>query len=166
VAASAPGRRPVLVFLIAAAVSLAVDQLTKAAVLVSPGPGLPMPLIGHWVRIVVTHNTASAFGLVRSPAALLAATALVSLAIAAYALGGRLLRRPQLALPLGLVLGGSLGNLLDRVRTQGVTDFIDLRVWPVFNVADIAITAGVVLLAIQMGRQARPARERRGAPPS
>ena len=51
---------------------------------------------------------------------------------------------------LGLVWGGSVGNLIDRLRTGAVIDFIDLRVWPVFNVADIAITVGFVALATRL----------------
>jgi signal peptidase II len=60
---------------------------------------------------------------------------------------------PGRALPMGLVLGGSLGNVLDRIRAGGVTDFIDLRVWPVFNLADVAITVGIGLLAIGLIRR-------------
>jgi len=54
------------------------------------------------------------------------------------------------AVLLAVIWGGSVGNLLDRLRTGGVTDFIDLRVWPVFNVADIAITVGFAALAIRL----------------
>jgi signal peptidase II len=56
-------------------------------------------------------------------------------------------------LPLGLVLGGSLGNLVDRTRTGAVVDFVDLQVWPVFNLADVAITVGVALLMLDIARR-------------
>ncbi len=55
---------------------------------------------------------------------------------------------------LGLILGGAAGNLVDRVRFGGVVDFLDFRVWPVFNVADSCITIGAVLLAISFWRKA------------
>jgi signal peptidase II len=63
--------------------------------------------------------------------------------------------RPLLWLPTGLLLGGALGNMIDRAREGAVTDFIDLPLWPAFNLADVAITAGVValLLALEAGRQ-------------
>ena len=56
--------------------------------------------------------------------------------------------RPGLWLGVGLLIGGALGNLIDRVRDGAVTDFIDPPLWPAFNVADVAITAGVVVIAL------------------
>jgi lipoprotein signal peptidase len=83
--------------------------------------------------------------------------------------GGMRLGRRSLAVALGLVLGGALGNLTDRaVNGAGlsgrVTDFIDLRVWPVFNVADMAVVAGALLLALSTfrGSEARGVREPKG----
>jgi len=63
--------------------------------------------------------------------------------------------RPLLWLATGLLLGGALGNLLDRLRDDAVTDFIDLPLWPAFNLADVSITAGVLVLlaALEMGRE-------------
>jgi signal peptidase II len=60
-------------------------------------------------------------------------------------------------LPAALLLGGALGNLADRARDGAVIDFVDLPRWPTFNLADVAIVAGVVLLVIGVGRQEREA---------
>jgi signal peptidase II len=76
--------------------------------------------------------------------------AAISAAVLVYALRGGLRGRPELAAPLALVAGGSLANLLDRLRLGAVVDFIDVHVWPVFNVADAAITAGAAWLAVRL----------------
>jgi len=153
--ASATRGRPLPCFLFAFALTLALDQLTKALALRALAQHTFLPLVNHWVGLRLVQNAASAFGLVRAPWAPLAGGIFVSLVLIIYVAGGAISRHPRLAFPLGLLLGGSLGNLLDRLRFGAVTDFIDFRVWPVFNVADAAITLGVILLAILVLR-ARP----------
>ena len=152
--ASSGRGRPRALFFASAAVTFALDQLVKAAVSARAEPDSPLPVVGRWLRLTLTHNTRSAFGLISSTWVLVVVGGVVCAAIVGYVLwcGGR----PEVAkqvLPLGLVLGGSLGNLMDRIRTGGVFDLIDVRVWPVFNVADIAITAGVIALAIGLVRR-------------
>jgi len=120
-------------------------------------PGSSVRVIG-WVGLAVVQNRGSAFGLVHSRWLLVGLGAAASAAILAYAFRHILRRRPSLAPPLALIVGGSLGNMLDRLRTGAVTDFVDVRVWPVFNVADIAVTVGAAWLAVQLlivGRKAR-----------
>ena len=152
--ASAGNGRPLALLLLLAAATLALDQFTKAAAVSHLTPGASQPLLGSWVRLTLTHNARSAFGLISSGPLLLAVGIAVCLALLAYVILGPGLRtHPGHALPLGLILGGSLGNLLDRIRTEGVIDFVDLRVWPVFNLADVAITAGFLLLALQILRR-------------
>jgi signal peptidase II len=128
---------------------LAFDQLTKVWALDALADG-PVYLVGG-VRFNLTYNTAGAFGLGGAAIPFLALGALV-LVIAMAATGGT--RRPAIAVAVGLVLGGALGNLADRMfRDPGllrgaVVDFVDLRFWPVFNVADVAITTGCLLLLV------------------
>jgi signal peptidase II len=153
VRASATRGRPMALFFGIAAVVLAVDQLTKFVAVATLADVGSTSLVGDWVRLTLTHNTGSAFGLVSSTGLLIAAGCLVCVVVAAYAVLGGLAGTPRRRLPLGLVLGGALGNLLDRVRTGGVVDFVDLRVWPVFNIADVAITVGVALLAFDVVRR-------------
>ena len=146
--ASADRGRPLVIFASAALLTLALDQVSKALATANLHPFAPQSLLGTPIALTFTRNVGSAFGLPLPARLLLVAGAVVCLAILWYVTLGRG-GRPQHALPLGLVFGGSVGNLVDRIRIGGVIDFIDLRVWPVFNVADIAITVGVALLAIR-----------------
>jgi signal peptidase II len=111
------------------------------------------------VRLTLTRNTAGAFGLGGAAVPFLAVGALALVVVMASS--GATTRQPALAAAVGLVLGGALGNLADRVfRAPGllkgaVVDFVDLRVWPVFNLADAAITCGCLLL-VWAGWRSRP----------
>jgi signal peptidase II len=128
---------------------LVLDQLTKAWALEALADG-PIDLIGG-IRFNLTFNKAGAFGLGGAFIPFLALGALV-LVVALAVSGGT--RRPGLAIAVGLVLGGAVGNLADRIfREPGlfqgaVVDFVDLRVWPIFNLADSAITVGCILLLV------------------
>jgi len=134
------------------------DQLSKwwAVDRLSRGP---VNLVGS-IRLALTHNSGGAFGLGSGvvPVVVLAVVALVIVLVVV----GRSIDRTAIAVALGLVLGGALGNLADRVfRSPGfgrgsVIDFVDLRWWPVFNVADAAITVGCVLLVLLSFGRAGP----------
>ncbi len=123
------------------------DQATKLWALATLSPGRPVPVLDHVLQWSLVHNAGAAFGLPPLGWVLIAIGFLCCLAIPIF-----VLRQPGLSLGqavlLGLLWGGSAGNLLDRLRTGAVVDFIDLRVWPVFNIADIAITVGFLLLAL------------------
>lgn len=140
-------RRTGLLLAIAAGV-VALDQLTKAWALSALADG-PIELIGS-VRLNLTRNTAGAFGLGGAAVPFLAVVALGLVIF--MAASGATARHPALAVAVGLVLGGAVGNLADRMfRGKGllrgaVIDIVDLRVWPVFNAADAAITGGCLLL--------------------
>ena len=127
---------------------IALDQLTKAWVLHALADG-PLTLLGP-IRLNLTRNAAGAFGLGGAAVPFLAVVALGLVVFMASS--GATTRHPLLALAVGLVLGGALGNLADRLfRGHGflngaVVDFVDLRVWPIFNLADAAITVGCILL--------------------
>jgi signal peptidase II len=122
-------------------VVVAIDQLTKAWVRATIAPH---DHINVFFGLDITHvtNTGVAFG------ALSGSGAIVFVAVLA-AMAGLLvyfathITKPGLWLPVGMVFGGALGNLADRVRIDGVTDFIDPVLWPAFNVADICIVLGV-----------------------
>ena len=127
---------------------LAIDQLTKVWALDALADG-PIELVGG-VRLYLTYNTAGAFGLGGAVVPFLAVAALGLVVFMASS--ATTTRSTALAVAVGLVLGGALGNLGDRLfRGRGwlrgaVVDFVDFRVWPVFNVADAAITCGCILL--------------------
>ena len=138
------------------ALVIAVDQITKGAVTGSLEPGERVDLALGFDLARVT-NSGIAFGLLDegSDTLVLAITiGGLSLVVGWFALDSA---RPGLWLGVGLLVGGALGNLTDRVRADGVTDFIDPPLWPAFNLADIAITAGVVVIAlIALAQPAQP----------
>lgn len=135
----------------AAAITYVLDRGTKAWVEGSLTDRPPVEVIPRILRLTYTTNSGGAFGLGRS-APWLFATATILVVGIIVAVSFRL-TRPSVAVALGLVLGGALGNLTDRATggpglSGRVVDFIDFRVWPVFNLADAAIVVGAVLLAI------------------
>jgi signal peptidase II len=136
-------------FLIAvAAAVLAADQVVKALVTSWLGVGGPVELVGGLVRLDYTRNSGAAFGLYQGGGVLLAAIA-IGVSVVIILSYRRLARSPRIVrAALGLILGGAIGNLVDRVRLGYVVDFIDLRWWPVFNLADSAIVIGITLLIL------------------
>lgn len=125
------------------ALILAVDQLTKYAISTVFLPGESLPVMPHIFHITYVLNPGAAFGML--PQArwffILAAAAL----ILAFLVYHRRLKKEPAAFYYGCVamLAGAVGNLVDRIRQGLVIDFFDFRIWPVFNVADIAIVLGV-----------------------
>lgn len=133
-----------------AAAVLALDQLVKAMVNAALAVGEERPLFAG-IRLVNTRNSGIAFGQLQGGGALVAV--LVGLAVAALVTYfARTARRPLMWLPTGMLLGGAAGNIVDRVREGAVVDFVKLPYWPAFNVADAAITIGVVVLLVVMER--------------
>lgn len=152
--------RSITLALYAAAVLVYVlDRVTKLWAEAALAGRPPIEVVPGVLSLNYTTNSGGAFGLGRSaPWVFAGATVLVSAVIVLASV--RLDRRP-LAVALGLILGGALGNLTDRVLngpglSGSVTDFIDLQVWPVFNLADGAIVTGAVLLAISSTRREEP----------
>lgn len=125
---------------------LALDQGAKAVVEDRMAPGQEAEVLGP-LKLHLAHNSGVAFGLAGGGGAGLVLLTVAALAFVGY-LFARNPTRPGMWVAVGLVAGGALGNLLDRVRIDSVTDFIELPHWPPFNLADVAITAGVVMLAV------------------
>jgi signal peptidase II len=133
------GRVAVLV-----AVVLIADQVTKHAVIANIAPGTTNKFLPA-VNLVHIHNSGVAFGFFSGGGAVVLVLTLTALA----ALVVYFLLRPTrrlLWLPTGLLVGGALGNLIDRLAHGYVTDFIKLPAWPAFNLSDMAITFGVLSL--------------------
>ena len=141
--------------LITAGVVVAVDQASKQIVVDSIPRGDAVGIFPG-LELVNARNTGVAFGALQGGGWLLATLIGLSLALL---LGYFALNReqPWLWLPVGLLLGGALGNLADRAREGAVIDFIDPVAWPAFNVADACIVVGVLLLLfVAEGRSRRP----------
>ena len=142
---------------LAGGIVYALDRVSKSLVENNLAHHHPVDVIPGVLRFTYTTNPGGAFGLFGSaPYLFLAATLVVCAAVVAASFGSH---SSVLSVGLGLVLGGALGNLTDRiVRGSGlngrVVDFIDFRVWPVFNVADAAIVIGAMLILLAGFRRA------------
>lgn len=134
-----------------AAVVIMLDQLSKELLRRSLAFGASATVIPGVLTIVRTSNTGVAFsafsgGVVLVTVLSLAVTALLLFFFARFG------SQRHLWVPAGMIAGGALGNLIDRLRLGAVTDFIKLPDWPAFNLADSAITIGVLALVIMIGR--------------
>jgi len=133
-------------------IAFTADRLSKALVSRAMTPGESLPVVEGILHLTYVQNPGAAFGL-------LTGRTLALTVITVFMMGGILWwyhfsRERHLLSPLaaGLLVGGALGNLTDRIFHGAVTDFFDLQVWPVFNVADIAIVVGSLLLALHLWR--------------
>jgi signal peptidase II len=127
---------------------IVLDRLTKSIVNATIPYGTEVAVVGHLVGITNVRNSGAAFGFAPvGPWFFLLASLIVSIGLIFY-----VVRQPgdlRADAVLGLVLGGALGNAFDRILNGGgVTDFINFHFWPVFNVADSAISIGIVLLIV------------------
>jgi len=153
--------------LLIAFVILVADQVAKAMVSASIPVQDRVPLIDGFLALSHVENRGAAFGLFSgAPAgplrlALIVVSVLAVVLIWAYAREGW--HEPRIVTAFGLILGGAVGNLVDRVRLGYVVDFIDVHWrgyhWPSFNVADAAITVGAVALFLTMARHGEPSEE-------
>jgi signal peptidase II len=143
-----------------------VDQVSKWFVVHHVDNG---PILGDVLRLTLTENTGAAFGLF--PGARISFIVISVLAAIGLIYANRVLRGrdPWRRLALGLILGGNLGNLVDRVRSGRVTDFIDMGIgstrWPVYNFADVAVVAGALVLGLHLLIEMRAERHAAAVPP-
>ncbi len=133
--------------LIVAGVVVALDQAAKAVIIDALDPGERVDLVLGFDLTRIT-NSGIAFGLLDEggDGLVLAITALALALVIAWFAADPL--RPELWLGVGLLVGGAIGNLIDRLRLDAVTDFLDPPLWPAFNVADVSITLGVIVVAL------------------
>ncbi|MBP9865494.1 MAG: signal peptidase II [Candidatus Omnitrophica bacterium] len=150
---------PLLFFFYTAVSSLIfVDQLAKHVILQKLTLGESLPVLPDIFHLTLVHNRGIAFGLFGGFDQLLFVTITVSILVLAV-IGHRLWRGsadPFLTLnrvAIALIFSGAVGNWLDRLRYGAVIDFLDFRIWPVFNVADTAISIGVGLYLIHFFKQ-------------
>lgn len=161
--ASAGNRR---LFWSIAATVVALDLITKLVVVRTLTLHRPVPVLGDWLTLQLVYNPGAAFGIHVGSYSRWVFTVLALLALVVL---GAMYRQTdpthKLRLAaLGLVCGGAVGNLLDRLRSpQGVVDFIDVGIgslrWPTFNVADMAVTCGAITLALVLWSEGRHAEE-------
>jgi len=133
-----------MIFIIVASI-LSLDQLTKFILVNKLSLYQSIPVIKGVFYITLVHNRGAAFGILKNQVPLFILTSLLAI-ILIYSSLKKGKHKKYYAIALGLVLAGAMGNLIDRLSFGYVIDFLDFRVWPVFNVADSAITVGAVLL--------------------
>jgi signal peptidase II len=163
----AAGRAQWIALLAVAGAALVADQVTKQVVARTLAVGETADLVGPF-SLHHVQNSGIAFGLFASRTTIVIAVTGIAVGwmLWFFARTGR--RHPVLPVALGLVLGGSLANLIDRVRLGHVTDFLDLDAWPAFNLADAFIVVGVAVLFGALVLADRPRRmhgPRRGDSP-
>jgi signal peptidase II len=153
-------RRPqdnwrVIIFCSVAVFVVIADQLTKALIRASLLPGEVLFDVGFF-RIIHVQNSGASFGLFQGHSLVIVITSIISLLVILFLVfffrsRWSFLQSNWVIVAMALVTGGTIGNnLIDRLRQGHVTDFLDFKVWPAFNVADMCISVGVVLLAYRL----------------
>jgi signal peptidase II len=130
---------------------LSIDQVTKAVISSKQSMGQSIPIIKDVLHITFVKNTGAAFGLFKNNVYFFIAVSIIAAIVIGIILikairNGEFLDNVLCNFGLILIMSGALGNLIDRVRLMYVIDFIDVRIWPVFNIADSSITVGTALL--------------------
>jgi signal peptidase II len=163
----APGTVQWLSLLAVAGAALFADQLTKQVIARTLDVGQKVDIIGPF-SIRHVENSGIAFGFFSSRTTVVIGVTAIAVAWMLWFFARSARRHPVLPVALGLVLGGSIANLVDRVRLGRVTDFLDLEAWPAFNLADTFIVVGVAVLfstLVFADRPRRPHGERDGDGP-
>jgi len=129
------------------------DQLTKIFFSDLLSIGESLPVLRNILHMTLVHNTGIAFGLFKNQGAVFIVIPIIAVGLLVYNIyyyrhNGEELSRLYI-IAFSLILGGAIGNLLDRILYGYVIDFIDFRIWPVFNVADSAITVGALVIAFK-----------------
>lgn len=147
-------------FFLVAGIVIGLDQLSKYLVRANMDLGQSIPEEGFF-RFTYGTNTGGVFGFFSNQTFLITVAAIISVVVILLYSRHKMAQSMLVKVSLGLILGGSIGNLIDRIRLGAVTDFIDVGAWPVFNLGDSAIDIGVVLLIAYLLMKMR--KERREA---
>jgi len=134
-----------------AGIVVVLDQVAKSLIEANLTPGEDVDVLGP-IGLTLSHNSGVAFGLAAGGGTRLVLVTALALGVVAY-LFSRDPTRPGMWAAAGLLAGGALGNLADRIRADAVTDYVAIGSWPAFNLADVAVTAGVLLLAFAYMRE-------------
>lgn len=135
--------------IIIVAVIVILDQLSKYLVTHRFSLHESLPVIRGVFHLTLVHNTGAAFGLLKNQLPVFIITAIICIAFIVCNMHKHAHRKSQ-TLALSLICAGAIGNLIDRLLYGYVIDFLDFRVWPVFNIADSAITVGAIVLGVSM----------------
>lgn len=123
------------------------DQITKLAIVKNFQLAQSIPLINNFFHLTYIQNTGAGFGFLQGNNSLLIGISIIVIGLILY-FYDTIPKHKFAQTATALIIGGALGNLIDRIRLGYVIDFFDFRIWPAFNVADSAITVGVIILII------------------
>lgn len=137
-----------MIFIIVLSV-LSLDQLTKFLVTRNLSYNQSIPVIKGIFHLTLIHNRGAAFGILKNQVPLFIFASVSAIILIYFELKNNR-HKKSYSVSLSLILAGALGNLIDRLFLGYVIDFLDFRIWPVFNVADSAITIGAILLAFSI----------------
>jgi len=137
-----------MIFIITTTV-IVLDQLAKFFALRTLQLNTPVPLIKNFLNLTLVHNYGGAFGLFQNQLLIFVLVSFFAIGLILYNLKNKT-NSIIIKLSLSLILGGAIGNLIDRLRFGFVIDFIDLRIWPVFNIADSMITIAALFLTWEL----------------
>jgi len=121
------------------------DQITKSLIRKYLSLHQSIPLINNILHFTYIQNTGAGFGILKQQNIFLIFISLIIIGTILFYFD-RIIKEKAIHIPIALILGGAIGNLIDRILIGHVIDFIDFRIWPAFNVADSAITIGAVWL--------------------
>ena len=129
------------------------DQLTKFFIKQNFQSNQSIPIIKNFLHFTYITNTGSAFGLFKGFNILFILFSIIVVFVLLYYFKKIKENERLLQFSVGLLLGGTIGNLIDRIVYGAVIDFIDFRIWPVFNIADSAVTISIILLIILLWKK-------------
>jgi len=142
-------RRKLPVFSLTMLGFLGIDQASKLWARANLSPEKSLSLVKGFLSLTLVQNKGMAFGLLQEQNKLFLIAAIVIIAVTLFYL---LIYRPAsiiIRIALGLIVAGSIGNLIDRTLFKQVTDFLDFHFWPVFNIADTSLVSGAALLLVK-----------------
>ena len=142
-----------IIFYSAALAVVFLDQLIKFLVRQNIQLGQSIPIIKNVFHLTYVANTGSAFGLFKSLNIFFVLFSIIVIIGIFYYLKKIIKEDKKLQLAVGLLLGGTIGNLIDRLVFGAVIDFLDFRIWPVFNIADSAVTVSIIFLITILWRK-------------
>lgn len=139
-----------MIFFVIAGLVIFIDQLSKFYIQHNLEIGESIPLIKGILHITYIENPYTSFGLFKYQTIFFVMASLISLILVILIYKKVIFKnRPFMYIPFSLILGGAIGNLIDRIRVEGrVIDFIDIKIWPIFNFADMSIVCGMSIILL------------------
>ena len=140
-------KKPIVLIFSISILVVVLDQLSKFFVSKYMVLGQSIPLIKNILHFTYILNTGAGFGILKGWNIILIFVSLIIIGILFFNID-KIIKEKKINIPIALVLGGAVGNLIDRIFLGHVIDFIDFRIWPAFNVADSCITIGAIWLIV------------------